>query len=121
MLSSMTPTFVETQDKVMVVGSPGGSCIIGMVLLATLDFIDGRSASEIVGAPRIHHQYLPDEVQAEPGALTEAERAGLRAMGHTLREGNRRWGNLQVVIQDRASGAIDAAADPRGDGRALVQ
>jgi gamma-glutamyltranspeptidase/glutathione hydrolase len=121
MLSSMTPTFVETKDKVMVVGSPGGSYIIGMVLLATLDFMDGRSAEQIVSAPRIHHQYLPDVVQAEPGALTEAERAGLRGFGHTLQEGNRRWGNLQVVIQDRATGTLDAAADPRGDGRAGIQ
>ena len=121
MLSSMTPTFVETRDKVMVVGSPGGSYIIGMVLLATLDFMDGRSASQIVGAPRIHHQYLPDVVSAEPGALTDAEISGLRAMGHTVQAGNRRWGNLQVVIQDRAGGAIDAAADPRGDGLAQVQ
>ncbi len=121
MLSSMTPTFVETKDKVMVVGSPGGSLIIGMVLVATLDFMDGRSASQIVSAPRIHHQYLPDVLMAEPGALADAERTGLRAMGHTVQEGNRPWGNLQVVIQDRASGAIDAAADPRGDGLAKIQ
>lgn len=121
MLSSMTPTFVETPDKDMVVGSPGGSFIIGMVLFATLDFLDGRSAAQIVGAPRIHHQYLPDVLMAEPGALSDAERAALQALGHTVQEGNRRWGNLQVVIQERASGAFDAAADPRGDGVAKIQ
>jgi len=120
-LSSMTPTFVETADRIMVVGSPGGSYIIGMVLVATLDFMAGRSARDIVSAPRIHHQYLPDVVQAEPGALSEAERAGLQAYGDTIDESGRRWGNLQVVILDRASGTIDAAADPRGDGTAQVQ
>jgi gamma-glutamyltranspeptidase/glutathione hydrolase len=120
-LSSMTPSFIETKDKVMVVGSPGGSFIIGMVLVATLDFMAGRGAGDIVGAPRIHHQYLPDVVQAEPGALSDAERAGLKAYGDVINESGRRWGNLQVVILDSASGAIDAAADPRGDGTAQVQ
>jgi gamma-glutamyltranspeptidase/glutathione hydrolase len=121
MLSSMSPTFVESKDAVMVVGSPGGSYIIGMVLLATLDFMDGRSAAEIVAAPRIHHQYLPDVVQAEPGALSDAERAGLQALGHTIQAGGRRWGNLQVVIWNKATGTMDAASDPRGDGAATIQ
>ena len=44
----------------MIIGSPGGSLIIGMVLLATLDLMDGHSAQEIVAAPRIHHQFPPD-------------------------------------------------------------
>jgi gamma-glutamyltranspeptidase / glutathione hydrolase len=121
MLSSMSPTFVEDGDRVMIVGSPGGSFIIGMVLLATLDFLDGRSASEIVSAPRIHHQYLPDVVRAEPGALTDAERVELERRGHTVDAAGRRWGNLQTIIWNRATGTLEAAADPRGDGTGIVQ
>ena len=70
MLSSITPTFVESPRGYMIVGSPGGSLIIGMVLLATLDLVDGKTAQEIVAAPRIHHQYQPDTLQHEAGALT---------------------------------------------------
>jgi gamma-glutamyltranspeptidase/glutathione hydrolase len=121
MLSSMTPSFIENGDRVMVVGSPGGSYIIGMVLQATLDFLDGHSAREIVTAPRIHHQYLPDVVQSEPGALSDAERSALQALGHTIQDGRRQWGNLQVVIWDQKAHTMDAAADPRGDGTARVQ
>jgi gamma-glutamyltranspeptidase/glutathione hydrolase len=121
MLSSMTPSFIETQDRVMVVGSPGGSFIIGMVLLATLDFIAGHDASAIVSAPRIHHQYLPDVVRFEPDALDAAQRLGLEQRGHRLEGGNRRWGNLQVVIWNRQSGVVEAAADPRGNGAGLVE
>jgi len=115
-LSSTTPTFVETEDGVMVVGSPGGGLIIGMVLLATLDRLDGKSAAEIVAAPRFHHQYLPDEILYEPDALSEAERAALGRMGHALRESPERYGNLQVVTWDYATGELRAASDPRGAG-----
>jgi gamma-glutamyltranspeptidase/glutathione hydrolase len=119
-LSSITPAFIEAGDRVMVVGTPGGSQIIGMVLLAALDFVDGRGAADIVAAPRIHHQYLPDVVRYEAEALTDAERAALEARGHKLVKGEH-WGNMQVVIWNRASGALQAAADPRGDGIGTVE
>jgi gamma-glutamyltranspeptidase / glutathione hydrolase len=113
-LSSSTPTFVESERGIMIGGTPGGSRILGMVLLATLDFLDGRSPADIVAAPRYHHQYLPDQLEYEPKSLSEAERKALEARGHTLREGRRRWGNLQLVVWDRASGEVQAANDPRG-------
>jgi len=119
-LSSSTPTFVETDHGLLIVGSPGGSYIIGMVLLATLDFLDGRSAEEIVSAPRIHHQYYPDVIRYEPHALSEAERAALAGRGHQLKEGGP-WGNMQVVTWDYDSGRVSAAADPRGDGAGIVR
>jgi gamma-glutamyltranspeptidase/glutathione hydrolase len=118
-LSSSTPTFVESPRGLMIAGSPGGSYIIGMVLLATLDFMDGKSAMEIVSAPRFHHQYSPDVITYESGGFTDAEKAGLTALGHKLNEGDR-WGNLQVVTWDYASGKVEAAADPRGNGEGLV-
>jgi gamma-glutamyltranspeptidase/glutathione hydrolase len=120
-LSSMTPTFVETPDRLMIVGTPGGSQITGMVLLATLDFLDGQDARQIAGAPRVHHQYLPDVLRYEPQALSGAERTALEARGHTLEAAPMPWGNLQVVIWNKRSGALQAAADPRGDGAGSIE
>jgi gamma-glutamyltranspeptidase/glutathione hydrolase len=118
-LSSSTPTFIESDRGVMVLGSPGGSLITGMVLLATLDFMDGKSAKDIVSAPRIHHQYYPDAISYEPGALSAEQAKALTDRGHKLREG-RRWGNLQVVLWNYATGEVEAASDPRGVGAGLV-
>lgn len=78
---SITPTFVEGPRGYMIVGSPGGSLITGMVLLATLDWMDGRTAQQIVAAPRIHHQYQPDVLAFETAALTPEERPNLCAAG----------------------------------------
>ena len=119
-LSSMAPTFVETPKGLMIIGSPGGSYIISMVLLGTLDYLDGLNAADIVKDPRYHHQYLPDVVEYEPGALSESEIAQLRAEGHQLKEGSRRWGNMQVITWDYATGKVEAASDPRGEGEGLV-
>lgn len=121
MLSSVTPTFVESGDRVMIGGSPGGSLIMGMVLLAALDFVDGRSASEIVAAPRFHHQYLPDLVRYEAGAFSDPELKTLTGQGDTLQPSSYRWGNFQAVIWNRATGAVEAAADPRGEGAGVVE
>jgi len=102
-LSSMSPTFVETPKGMMIVGSPGGSYIISMVLLGTLNYLDGMNAADIVKYPHYHHQYLPDEVDYEPGALTDAEIKELQAMGHTLKVSGRQWGNMQVITWDYAT------------------
>jgi gamma-glutamyltranspeptidase/glutathione hydrolase len=119
-LSSMSPTFVETPHGLMIVGSPGGSFIISMVLLGTLNYLDGMNAAEVVKYPHYHHQYLPDEVDYEQGALTDAEITALQAMGHKLDMSTRRWGNMQVITWDFASGRVEAASDPRGEGEGLV-
>lgn len=117
MLSSITPTFIESPRGFMITGSPGGSLITGMVLLSTLDWLDGRSAEQIVAAPRIHHQFQPDMLVHERGALTAEEVAELKRRGHELRE-RETWGNLQVVTWERAGGKVSAASDPRGIGTA---
>lgn len=119
MLSSITPTFVESPRGTMIVGSPGGSLIIGMVLLATLDWMDGHTAEQIVATPRIHHQYQPDTLVYERGALTADEVAELGRRGHELRE-RESWGNLQVVIREAATGQVTGASDPRGIGTAGI-
>jgi gamma-glutamyltranspeptidase/glutathione hydrolase len=119
-LSSSTPTFVEGPKGLMIIGSPGGSRIPGMVILGALNFMDGKTAQEIVAAPRFHHQFSPDVLEFEPGALTADEVAQLQARGHTTKEGSRKWGNTQVVTWDYKSGKVEAASDPRGVGEGLV-
>jgi gamma-glutamyltranspeptidase/glutathione hydrolase len=119
-LSSMTPSFIRTSKGLMIIGTPGGSRIISMVLLGTLDYLNGMSAADIVKDPRYHHQYLPDEVEYESGALAESEISQLKQKGQTLKEGRGRWGNMQVVTWDFASGKVEAASDPRGEGAGLV-
>jgi gamma-glutamyltranspeptidase/glutathione hydrolase len=119
-LSSMAPSFVETPKGVMIIGTPGGSFIISMVLLGTLDYLDGMSAADVVKDPRYHHQYLPDVVDYEKGALSADEIARLQALGHSLKESGRRWGNMEVITWDYATGKVEAASDPRGEGEGLV-
>jgi gamma-glutamyltranspeptidase / glutathione hydrolase len=119
-LSSMAPSFVETPKGLMIIGTPGGSYIISMVILGTLDYLDGMSAQDIVKDPRYHHQYLPDVVEYEKGALTDEEIARLEGMGHKLEQGSRLWGNMEVITWDFGSGKVAAASDPRGEGEGLV-
>lgn len=119
-LSSMTPTFVEDERGWLVLGTPGGSRIISMVLLGILDYIDNpqRDIQRLVSAPRYHHQYLPDRIEYEPEAFPPAWIEGLKAKGHTVQQGWRRWGNMQAVYVDRASGEATSYSDPRGKGGA---
>ncbi|MGD8746000.1 MAG: gamma-glutamyltransferase [Gammaproteobacteria bacterium] len=120
MLSSMTPTFAESDRGLVIIGTPGGSRIISMVLLGLLDWVDGADAETIVSRPRYHHQYLPDEVFYEEGAFSAEEVRQLEAMGHTMRKSNRLYGNMQVVTWDYQSDKVDAASDPRWEGGAQV-
>jgi len=120
MLSSMTPTFVEGPDRVAILGTPGGSRIISMVLIGVLEAVAGHPPERWVYRLRFHHQYLPDEVQYEPGAFTEDTRRALEALGHPLRALDDRYGNMQAVLWDRRAGKIEAASDPRGIGAAWV-
>jgi gamma-glutamyltranspeptidase / glutathione hydrolase len=118
-LSSMTPTFIEKPDGLMVLGTPGGSFIMGMVLLATLDWMDGTPADEMVKKGRYHHQYLPDTLSFEPGAFSAEEQATLQKYGHSLRE-SRQPGNMQIVTWDYKTGVVKAVSDPRGVGVGVV-
>jgi gamma-glutamyltranspeptidase/glutathione hydrolase len=120
-LSSMTPTFVEDERGILVFGTPGGSRIISMVLLGILDYLDHDTVDidRLVSAPRYHHQYQPDRIEYEPGALAPAVVDTLRSMGHTVQEGKRRWGNMQAVYVNRATGEVTGHSDPRGKGGAL--
>ena len=119
-LSSMSPTFVETSDRVGILGTPGGSRIISMVLLAVLDFAAGHGPDSWVSVPRFHHQYLPDRVQVEPGVFQPAELDALRALGHAVEE-TRTYGDMHAIEWRKTDGAVTAASDPRGEGQALTR
>jgi gamma-glutamyltranspeptidase/glutathione hydrolase len=121
MLSSMSPTFVENKDKLAILGTPGGSRIITMVLHGILGFAEGQSAKEIVAQPRYHHQYLPDVVQFETGAFNADELDKLKQKGHQLKELDSRYGNMQTVIWDKKRNRVSAASDPRGEGLSVVK
>ena len=119
-LSSMTPSFLEAEDRVAILGTPGGSRIISMVLLGVLDFAEGHLPSSWVSLPRYHHQYLPDEVQFEPGALTSAEQTDLQTLGHPLKEMEQPYGNMQAILWWKEKNLVFAASDPRGEGKAAI-
>lgn len=120
-LSSMAPTFVEGPRGLLILGTPGGGRIPSMVLRGILGFTQGLGAAQIVALPRYHHQYLPDQIEYEPGALSEAEQAGLNALGHRLKLVADSYGNMQAVAWDPASGTLDAQSDPRGVGVGAVK
>lgn len=120
MLSSMSPTFVEGPDRIAILGTPGGSRIITMVLHGILGVTENKSAQQIVSEPRYHHQYLPDVVQYEAGSLTEKDQDDLQLMGHQLKQLDQPYGNMQAVIWNRKTNTVSAASDPRGEGQARV-
>lgn len=120
-LSSMAPTFVEGPRGLLMLGTPGGSRIPSMVMLGTLAFTQGADAAQVVGLRRYHHQYLPDRIEYEPGALSDTEQAALGQLGHTLKRIEDGYGNMQAVWWDRSGDRLEAAADPRGVGAASVK
>ena len=123
MLSSMTPTFMESKDKVVVIGTPGGTRIITMVLLGILGYDAGLDAQQVAALPRYHHQWWPDSIDAEPKAFTAETAKALQALGHKVElppdeaEGGRGsshvWGNLQTVEWDRRRNLLGGGSDPR--------
>ena len=114
MLSSMTPTFLESERGFVILGTPGGSRIISMILLATLEWINGGDAKSMVSLPRFHHQYHPDYVLYEEEAFMSSEIDELESMGHTFKKSNRQFGNMQIIMWEHENNKIEIASDPRG-------
>ena len=114
MLSSMTPTFLESERGFVILGTPGGSRIISMILLATLEWINGGDAKSMVSLPRFHHQYHPDYVLYEEEAFMSSEIDELESMGHTFKKSNRQFGNMQIIMWEHENNKIEVASDPRG-------
>ena len=115
MLSSMTPTIIEKDNKLfMVVGSPGGSKIITSVYQAIVNVIDhGLGMQEAVSNPRIHHQWMPDLIYMEPNSIESQIKDELTKMGHTLKE-RTVFGEVDAILV-LPDGKYEGGADPRGD------
>ena len=119
MLSAMTPTLIEKNGKLfMVVGTPGGSTIMTSVFQTIVNVIDhGMTMTEAVHAKRFHHQWKPDYISTERGALDPSIVKDLEAMGHVIKErGN--IGRVEAILV-RPDGSYEGAADPRGDDWAM--
>jgi gamma-glutamyltranspeptidase/glutathione hydrolase len=119
MLSSMAPTVAWRSGDVIAVGSPGGSRIPTATVQVLLSVIaDGDPIQAAVDRPRVHHQWLPDELMAEDGALSDAVRAELLRRGHVIRRAD--WIGEVHVARRTALGVLEAAADRRGPGAAGI-
>jgi gamma-glutamyltranspeptidase/glutathione hydrolase len=119
MLSSMTPTIVARDGKpVLITGSPGGRTIINTVFNIVLNVTEfGMNARQAVDAPRMHHQWLPDNVSMEANGVSEADLAILREMGHTIRIGGGQ-GDGHTIFIDRNGIAFGANDRRSRDSRA---
>jgi len=118
-LSSMSPTIVLKDGKVVLVtGSPGGSRIITTVLQVIMNVIDhGMNIAEASAAPRMHHQWLPDELRIEEGFSPDTLKL-LEGMGHTTKL-MPTMGSTQSIMR-REDGALFGASDPRRPSAATV-
>lgn len=115
-LSSMTPTIVtESGHFRMAAGAPGGSTIITQVLQVILNVLEyNMDVGAAVSVPRIHHQWLPDELRVESWGLDALTVQDLRRRGHKIKE-TAPWGNGNAIAVT-ADGTLEGAADPRGEG-----
>jgi gamma-glutamyltranspeptidase/glutathione hydrolase len=115
MLSSMTPTIIEKDGRLyMVVGTPGGSTIITSVFQTILDVIEfDMTMQQAVSAKRFHHQWLPDDVEIETGALSDATTNSLQQKGYKVRDIGQ-IGRVDAILVV-PGGSYQGGADPRGD------
>ncbi|CCD88055.1 Gamma-glutamyltranspeptidase precursor [Contains: Gamma- glutamyltransferase large chain; Gamma-glutamyltransferase small chain] [Bradyrhizobium sp. ORS 285] len=113
-LSSMSPTIVLKDGKpVLVTGSPGGSRIISTVLQVIVNVLDYQmDVRQAVTAPRLHHQWMPDEVRVEKG-FSDAVLADLRARGHKIEEPMGRTSANSILV---TTDGLVGAPDPRSKG-----
>jgi gamma-glutamyltranspeptidase / glutathione hydrolase len=117
-LSSMTPTVVTENGRLrMIVGAPGGSTIITQVLQVILNVLQyNMNVGTAVSAPRIHHQWLPDQLQVDKFGLDAMTLTELRRRGHNIKE-TEPWGNINAILVT-PDDTLEGAADPRGEGAA---
>jgi gamma-glutamyltranspeptidase/glutathione hydrolase len=118
-LSSMTPVFVLRPNGSLwfAVGSPGGPTIINTVLQVITNIIDHRmNLQQAIDAPRLHHQWLPDEIVTEPYGLSSDSRRALEGLGHKFSEKPRYMGDAQGIMIEAGTATRLGASDPRGEG-----
>ncbi len=122
----MTPTILVKNGKLfLVIGSPGGPTIINTVLQVIVNVVDhNMNIAQAIAAPRLHHQWLPDQVRVETNGLTPETRRKLEQMGHVFakRAGlpNEHWGDAEGILVDPLTGKRYGASDPRSRDAAAV-
>jgi gamma-glutamyltranspeptidase/glutathione hydrolase len=118
MLSSQTPTIIARDGKpVLITGSPGSRTIINTVLCVVVNVLDfDMSPRAAVDAPRLHHQWFPDQIRFEGAGEYQEAVEKLKAMGHTV--GGTRQGDAHTIFVDPKTGKISGAEDRRIDGKA---
>ena len=124
MLSSMTPTIILKDNKPFIIlGSPGGSTIITVVLQVILNCVDFKmNIREAIEKPRIHHQWIPDSLYYEQNALSKDVKNELYEMGYALVDNNvdqQVLGIVEGIMIDNRNKIIFGASDPRGGGLAI--
>ncbi|HEV2862954.1 MAG TPA: gamma-glutamyltransferase [Pyrinomonadaceae bacterium] len=118
-LSAMTPTFVMRQDGTLwfAVGSPGGPTIINTVLQVITNVVDfDMNIQQAIDAPRIHHQWMPDEITYEPFGMSADTFRALESRGHRFVEKPRYMGDAQGIMIEEKTGVRLGASDPRNFG-----
>ncbi len=118
MLSSQCPTIVVKEGKpLLITGSPGGRTIINTVLNVVVNVVDyDMPIAQAVAAPRLHHQWLPDEIRFEGGKKHAAAVESLRKMGHRVLNHNQ--GDAHSIWINPRTGGFVGAADTRLSGKA---
>jgi gamma-glutamyltranspeptidase / glutathione hydrolase len=118
MLSSQSPTIIAREGKVVLItGSPGSRTIINTVLCIVINVIDfDMDICAAVDAPRMHHQWFPDELRLESGSEQDKAVEALKKMGHKVRESSQ--GDAHSIWVDPKTGTYYGAADKRIDGKA---
>jgi len=113
MLSSMTPAIIEKNGKLfMVVGTPGGATIITSVFQTILNVLEfDQDIQQAVTSKRFHHQWLPDNVQVEKDAFSEATKSKLEQKGYKFVSST--IGRVDAIVKLPAG--YQGGADPRGD------
>jgi gamma-glutamyltranspeptidase/glutathione hydrolase len=122
-LSAMTPTIVLRKDGSLwfTVGSPGGPTIINTVFCIITNVIDYQmNIQQAIDFPRIHHQWLPDELVSEPFGLSGDTLRALSSRGHKFAEKKRYLGDAEGIMIEENTGLRLGATDPRrSDGQAV--
>jgi len=115
MLSSMTPAIVEQDGNLRaVVGSPGGATIITTVFQTILNIIDyDMTMQDAVNAKKVHHQWLPDQIKMETGAISEKAKKTLENQGYQFEEVEKIGRSDCILVMP--NGQLEGGADPRGD------
>ena len=116
MLSSMSPTIVMKDGKPFIVtGTPGGSRIITTIVQLIMNVVDfDMNIQEAVNAPRVHHQWLPDEIRVEKGIGRDTVKI-LEGMGHKVSLKRSMGAASSIMLEN---GVLYGASDPRRGGLA---